>query len=342
MPLIRSARARRRGAARARDRAARPRQRPAARRRGRGSSATRARRRRRCRRRARRAAGSRRRGRTLARRHREDGRPELVDELRLDLALRVARSDPRADARLHPPRDRCVRGVERRLADGADELGLELGGRRLQLAAPLRAPQERAQRPAASDEPHQAGAERPLDPFVEVGGFFDRRPRSASEPCPWRRRRTSPGSAGRAVAADGRALAVVDVRVGDAEALEELARVTAEVLHIDADEDDVPVLPALRAFLKQRHLVPARTAPGRPEVEHDRLAAQRLDREVTLAVQPLERESGRRRGPTAGKLRRDRALVLNHLPDQQAQQRRDDRDRGDLAAQAQLRDHLTM
>ena len=54
---------------------------------------------------------------SLPRRHRQDARAEVGDELRLDLALRVARGDPRADERLHPARDRSVGGVEGRLAD---------------------------------------------------------------------------------------------------------------------------------------------------------------------------------------------------------------------------------
>src|SRR5439155_26487255 len=51
---------------------------------------------------------------------------ELSHELVLDLALRVARSDPRADELLHLPRDRRIRLVERRVAGRADELALDL------------------------------------------------------------------------------------------------------------------------------------------------------------------------------------------------------------------------
>ena len=70
----------------------------------------------------------------LLRRLGQHRRAELVDERGLDLALRVAGGDPLADERLHPQRDGRVRGVERRLADRADELGLELGRGRALLA----------------------------------------------------------------------------------------------------------------------------------------------------------------------------------------------------------------
>ena len=131
---------------------------------------------------------------SLARRHGEDGGPELVDELRLDLALRVAGRDPGADVRLHPQRDRRVGGVERRLADRADELGLELGGCRLQLARRLPAAARAAQRPAAS-----ASLIRPALARARCLRRARKPPRShrrsASGPCPSRRRSTSPDSA---------------------------------------------------------------------------------------------------------------------------------------------------
>ena len=62
------------------------------------------------------------------RRLREHLGPELGDERVLDLLLRVAGGDPHADERLHPLGDGSVRLVERRLADRAHELGLEIGG----------------------------------------------------------------------------------------------------------------------------------------------------------------------------------------------------------------------
>src|SRR4051812_11263784 len=56
----------------------------------------------------------------------EHGRPELIDELCLDLRRAVAGCDPRANVGLHPRRDGRARLVERRLARGADDLGFEV------------------------------------------------------------------------------------------------------------------------------------------------------------------------------------------------------------------------
>src|ERR687887_491297 len=67
------------------------------------------------------------------RRRREHALPELVYELRLDLALRVAGSDPGADERAHAVGDRRVRERERRMAGRTDDLVLELGERRVGL-----------------------------------------------------------------------------------------------------------------------------------------------------------------------------------------------------------------
>jgi hypothetical protein len=72
----------------------------------------------------------------MLRRLGEHGRPELIDERGLDLALRVSGGDPLADERLHPQRDRRVGRVEGRVADRADELRFELGGGGPLLARP--------------------------------------------------------------------------------------------------------------------------------------------------------------------------------------------------------------
>ena len=58
----------------------------------------------------------------------QDPGAELGHKCVLDLLLRVARGDPLADERLHPLGDGRIRLVERGLADGADELRLEVGG----------------------------------------------------------------------------------------------------------------------------------------------------------------------------------------------------------------------
>ena len=92
---------------------------------------------------------------------REHGRPELVDELRLDLALRVAGGDPDPDVRLDAAGGRRVRGVERRLADGAHELGLELGGGWLHLTRGCRA-RERKRQHREGEKPHAGASARSI------------------------------------------------------------------------------------------------------------------------------------------------------------------------------------
>src|SRR5436190_2789643 len=67
-------------------------------------------------------------------RHSEHARPELVDELLLDLRLRRSLGDATLDERLHLARDRCVRLVQGRVARRAHELALELSLRRVTLA----------------------------------------------------------------------------------------------------------------------------------------------------------------------------------------------------------------
>src|SRR5215210_2981995 len=66
----------------------------------------------------------------LPRRRREDGRPELVDELCLDLLLRRAGLDTPLDVRLDLPGDRGVGLVESGFARRTDQLALEVGERR--------------------------------------------------------------------------------------------------------------------------------------------------------------------------------------------------------------------
>ena len=89
--------------------------------------------------------------------HGQHASAELVDELRLDLALRVAGRDPHPDERLHPARDLGVRGVERRVADRADELGLELGRGRPLLARPRGRRERQRDRDGEGDREGEGG-----------------------------------------------------------------------------------------------------------------------------------------------------------------------------------------
>ena len=215
----------------------------------------------------------------LARRHGEHGGAELVDELRLDLALRVAGGDPRADERLHPQRDRarrrCRASSRRPGQTSSDSSSAAVGCSRSPPPAPTSASAtQRDARGALTRAPSARSIPSSTSCASSTG------PAIRWRTLPLASMKYVSGIAGDAVAADRRALAVVDVRVRDAVALEERARVAAEVLHVDADEDDVLALPALRRLLQQRRLVLARPAPGGPEVEHDRLAAQRGERQL--------------------------------------------------------------
>ena len=80
---------------------------------------------------------------------------ELRDKRVLDLLLGVAGRDPNADERLHALGDGSVRLVERRLAHGADELGLEIGGVR-----------RRSGRGAGDERGAEHGRERESAPHV--------------------------------------------------------------------------------------------------------------------------------------------------------------------------------
>jgi hypothetical protein len=85
-------------------------------------------------------------------------------------------------------------------------------------------------------------------------------------------------------------------RVRDPVTRDEPARVLLEVLRVDAEDDDAAVAVAAPSALEERGLVLTRTAPRGPEVEHDDIPAQRGEREASVAVEPRQRESGRRRG----------------------------------------------
>src|SRR5690242_5742739 len=64
-----------------------------------------------------------------------------------------------------------------------------------------------------------------------------------------------------------RAAAVANARVRDAVLAQPCARVTCEVLAVDADEGDLAAV-LLLSPLQALRLVDARNAPGRPEVDH--------------------------------------------------------------------------
>ena len=113
----------------------------------------------------------------------------------------------------------------------------------------------------------------------------------------------------------------MDERVRDPELGREALRVADEVLGVDPDEDHVLAAPLPVRGLEAGHLLLARVAPRRPEVDHDRLAAQR--RKVDLLARPeaRQREVGRDRVLAGGELRAQvRRVVVGDLPDEECEE----------------------
>ena len=79
---------------------------------------------------------------------------EVVDELRLDLRLRVAGRDPGADERPHAVGHRGRRLIQGRMARGADDLALDLGERRLRLARESGSGQREREKADGEATPH--------------------------------------------------------------------------------------------------------------------------------------------------------------------------------------------
>src|SRR5436190_6848597 len=75
-------------------------------------------------------------------------------------------------------------------------------------------------------------------------------------------------------------------RVRDAVPADEVARVAGDVVVVDAEHDDTVTAMLLPRSLECGGLGLARAAPGRPEVDDDRLSPERLQVHLSVAVQP--------------------------------------------------------
>ena len=168
--------------------------------------------------------------------------PNCGDECVLDLLLRVARRDAYSDERLHALRDRGIRLVEGRLADRADDLGLEIRPR--SEARSRRRPRSRLQgrraarsvasritraRPAIAD----SSRARSSSPFTAPANAGDHLPLAVDD--------ERLGEARHAVAVDRIARPVVHEREGELEAPCEATCVCAEVLRVEPDDDEASV-----------------------------------------------------------------------------------------------------
>src|SRR5204863_8847595 len=113
----------------------------------------------------------------------------------------------------------------------------------------------------------------------------------------------------------------------------ELASIAAHVVDVDAEDDDSSVV--LRpGVLERAGLDVARAAPGRPEVQHHGLPAQRRELQPSRLVEPAESEVGGPNDLPAVHFRcHALTVVLHQLPDQQREQAKHERDRKSLRAQ---------
>jgi hypothetical protein len=139
------------------------------------------------------------------------------------------------------------------------------------------------------------------------------------------------GESGDAVGVLRFARPVVDEWVRDPVGVCKAARVPREVLRVDADNDDAALSPLLPGRLEQRRLALAGHTPRRPEVEHNRLAAERSQLQLPGRVEARQREVRRR-------ALRDVRLV-RELPDQQGEQAGDTGEREPLRPELQLLRH---
>src|SRR3990170_3111585 len=81
-----------------------------------------------------------------------------------------------------------------------------------------------------------------------------------------------------AVEAHPRLIGIEDVRIGDRQRLEERGRITLVVQHGDPQHDQPLITELLPDAFEDRHLLPARGAPGRPEVQHHRFSPEVRER----------------------------------------------------------------
>ena len=154
------------------------------------------------------------------------------------------------------------------------------------------------------------GADERLDDLplaVEDEGLRESRSRRSLRACP-RARRRRPGTSGRTARMKLRA-----------------SRRKSFASRPTTTSPPRSVLPP--DLLEERRLLLARDAPRRPDVEHDRLAPERRERELALLVEPLEREVGRPgRSPRAAAAARSPPSSVDERPDEQGEEQRDEPD----------------
>ena len=108
------------------------------------------------------------------------------------------------------------------------------------------------------------------------------------------------------VAAGHRTRPVLEHRKGQLVRAHEAASIAVEVVEVDAEEDDAASAIARPVTLEHGGLALARLAPRRPEVQHDRLAPVRGQRDLAGPFEPVQRERRRHRAHTR------RVLLVRH------------------------------
>src|SRR5947209_17160559 len=106
-----------------------------------------------------------------------------------------------------------------------------------------------------------------------------------------------------------------------------------EVVEVDSDEVDAETLVLGPVPLERGRFGLTRDAPRGPEVEDDRMAAQRIERHRARTAELRERERGRRRADRRG------VLLVRELPDEEREQSRHAGERDDLRATSHSAGH---
>ena len=114
----------------------------------------------------------------------------------------------------------------------------------------------------------------------------------------------------------------------------EATRVGAEVVVVDAEEDDATAAVGRPVTLEHGGLALARFAPRRPEVQHDRLSSVGGERDLARPLEPAQRECRRRRADARG------VLPVDDRPDEEREQARDARERDRLAGRLEPARHV--
>ncbi len=243
------------------------------------------------------------------------------------------RDAPR-DLRLDLLRGRRLRHVERRVAGRAHDLALEIRERRLRMRARRGRAGERERGRRHSDDAKHHWSSAAWMPRSNAATWFVIVPMMCvpDEAAP-AVDEVGLGHAGQPVLVADHAGAVLHRLIRDAVMRQERARVARHVVVVDTDEDD-----ALRAVLPRRlleHLrfALARHAPRRPEVDDDRLAAQRRQIELARSLDASQREVRRR----PADLRRVR--LMREPPHEQTEQPGDGDERQRLAGELQRPRH---